>query len=155
MPFVRFQELDVYQLAEVLADTVWEIAEKWNTFARDTVGKQLVRAADSIGANISEGTGRGSRVDNRRFVRISRGSFNETQHWLRRAFNRKLLTPEQTMTLQGQIDKLGSKLNAYLSSFDRATSKSTHNAKGNTKHETPNTQHQTPNTKHETPNTKH
>jgi len=50
----------------------------WNNFARDTVGKQLVRSADSVGANIAEGAGRGRFLDNRRFVRMSRGSLNET-----------------------------------------------------------------------------
>jgi four helix bundle protein len=49
------------------------IVVKWSVFARDTVGKQLVKAADSVGANIAEGTGRGTFVDNRRFVRIARG----------------------------------------------------------------------------------
>jgi four helix bundle protein len=57
-------------------------------FAKDTVGKQMVRAGDSIGANIAEGSGRGSFQDNRRFIRIARGSLYETMHWLRRANNR-------------------------------------------------------------------
>jgi hypothetical protein len=47
------------------ADGVWNIVVGWDSFARDTVGKQIVRAADSIGANISEGSGRGSLQDNR------------------------------------------------------------------------------------------
>lgn len=77
MAKTNFKSLQVYQLAERLADDVWTIVLKWNIFARDTVGKQLVKAADSIGANIAEGTGRGTFVDNRRFVRIARGSLNE------------------------------------------------------------------------------
>ena len=81
MPKSNFENLRVYQLAEELADRVWEIVLGWNIFARDTVGKQLVKAAASIGANIAEGTGRGTFVDNRRFVRIARGSLNETQNW--------------------------------------------------------------------------
>lgn len=89
----------------------------WNNFARDTVGKQLVRAADSVGANISEGTGRGRFLDNRRFVRIARGSLNETQHWLRRAYKRKLLTPKEIDRLKPLIDELGPTLNAYLKSI--------------------------------------
>ena len=90
---------------------------KWNVFARDTVGKQLVKAADSIGANIAEGTGRGSFVDNRRFVRIARGSLNETQHWLRRAYKRQLLNNKEVRNLKPIIDELAPKLNAYLKSI--------------------------------------
>lgn len=90
----RFQELQVYQLAERLSDEIWKIVNTWKLFAKDTVGKQIVRAADSIGANIAEGVGRGAFQDNKRFVKIARGSLYETQHWLRRAYNRHLLTPE-------------------------------------------------------------
>ncbi len=81
-----FEKLRVYELAELLADEIWRIVRKWDTFARDTVGKQIVRSADSIGANIAEGTGRGTYQDNRRFVRTARGSLYETRHWLRRAY---------------------------------------------------------------------
>lgn len=118
MPFVRFQELEVYQLAGELADTVWDIVVQWKILARDTVGKQLIRAADSIGANIAEGSGRGSPCDTRRFLRIARGSLLETQHWLRRAYRRKLLTAEQTAVLQASIDKLPLKLNTFLKSIN-------------------------------------
>jgi four helix bundle protein len=117
MAFVRFQDLEVYQLAETLADAVWDIVLKWDALARDTVGKQLIRAADSIGANIAEGSGRGSHADTRRFLRIARGSLLETQHWLRRAFRRQLLTADQITALQATMDKLPLKLNAYLKSI--------------------------------------
>jgi four helix bundle protein len=116
----RFQDLTVYQLAEQLADAVWEVVRRWDNLPRDTVGKQLIRAADSVGANIAEGVGRYTFADNRRFIRIARGSLYETQHWLRRAFRRRLLTPEQTAGLQAILDQLAPKLNAYLKAIGRA-----------------------------------
>jgi four helix bundle protein len=112
-----FENLQVYKLAEKLADEIWEIVEKWNQFAKDTIGKQIVRAADSIGANIAEGTGRYNYQDNKRFVKIARGSLNETIHWLRRAYTRNLLTKEQVNKLKLIIDDLSPKLNAYLKSI--------------------------------------
>ena len=117
MAKTNFERLQVYRLAERLADDVWAILVKWNIFARDTVGKQLVKAADSIGANIAEGTGRGTFVDNRRFVRIARGSLNETQHWLRRAYKRGLLSSKELGNLKPVVDELAPKLNAYLKSI--------------------------------------
>lgn len=48
----NFEKLEIYQLAEKLADEIWFIVEKWQYFEKDTVGKQIVRAADSVGANI-------------------------------------------------------------------------------------------------------
>ena len=119
MAFVPFENLEVYQLAEKLADEVWSIVLGWSTFARDTVGKQFVRAADSIGGNIAEGSGRGSAQDNRRFVRIARGSLNETRHLLRRAFKRKLLEEAKTETLKKILDELAPRLNAYLRSIGK------------------------------------
>jgi four helix bundle protein len=113
----NFENLEIYKLAEQLADEVWEIVLKWNALARDTVGKQLVRSADSVGANIAEGSGRGSEQDYRRFIRISRGSLNETRHWLRRAFRRKLLSERQIEKLTPVIEELTPKLNAYLRSI--------------------------------------
>ena len=116
----RFENLEVYQLSEKIADLAWDIVQSWETLARDTVGKQLIRAADSIGANIAEGEGRGSGKDNRRFVRIARGSLNETKHWLRRAFNRKLLTEPQITTLKPLLDELAPGLNACLNSIGKS-----------------------------------
>ena len=119
MPTLPFQDLQVYKVAEELADAIWMIVKAWPALARDTVGKQIVRSADSIGANLAEGNGRGSHVDNRRFIRIARGSFNETRHWLRRAFKRELLTPEQSKLLQPIVEKLGPLLNGYLRSIQK------------------------------------
>jgi four helix bundle protein len=121
MARTNFESLRVYQLSEQLADSIWEIVLEWNPFARDTVGKQLVKAADSVGANIAEGTGRGSYVDNRRFVRIARGSLNETKHWLRRAFKRRLLNTKRINSVKPIIEELAPKLNAYLKSIGRET----------------------------------
>jgi four helix bundle protein len=115
----NFENLRVYCLAEQLGDEVWKVVRRWEMLARDTVGKQLVRAADSVGANIAEGSGRGSNQDYRRFLRIARGSLCETQHWLRRAFHRKLLTAEQIECLKVIVDSLAPTLNAYLRSIGR------------------------------------
>jgi len=113
----NFETLKVYQLAEQLSDAIWEVVQDWKPFARDTIGKQIVRAADSVGANIAEGTGRGSFNDNRRFVRIARGSVYETRHWLRRAYTRKLLTSAQVSQIRPIVDNLCPMLNAYLKSI--------------------------------------
>jgi four helix bundle protein len=55
MERTNFEKLQVYKLSEKLADRIWRIVIRWDFFAKDTVGKQLIRAADSIGANFAEG----------------------------------------------------------------------------------------------------
>jgi len=119
MARTNFENLDVYRLAEDLADHIWKVVLEWPQFARDTIGKQLVRSADSIGANIAEGSGRRAFQDNRRFVRIARGSMNETQHWLRRAYKRQLLKQDQVEAIKQILDELAPRLNAFLKSIGK------------------------------------
>ena len=119
MGFVRFEDLHIFQLAERLADEVWNIVNQWNYFDKDTVGKQLVGSADSIGANIAEGAGRGTPADNKRFVRIARGSLHETRYWLRRAYNRNLFDDSKISAVKDILDELAPSLNAYLNSIGK------------------------------------
>lgn len=112
-----FENLRVYHLAEEIADLAWEVVIKWSRLAQDTVGKQLINSAGSIGANIAEGTGRGSFADNRRFAKIARGSLFEVKHWLRRAYKRDLLTETEVASFQELIKELTPKLSAYISSI--------------------------------------
>jgi four helix bundle protein len=118
----NFEELRVYRLAEDLTDRIWDLVVSWDHFAKDTLGRQLVRAADSIGANIAEGAGRGSFQDNRRFVRTARGSLYEVKHWLRRAYLRGLVSKDQAKDIKPLIEELAPKLNAYLRSIGQVPS---------------------------------
>jgi four helix bundle protein len=117
MARTAFEELRVYRLAEKLADEIWNIVAPWESFARQTVGEQLVRAADSIGANIAEGAGRGSYKENRRFVKIARGSMHEVKHFLRRAYCRTLIGDQDVARLKPIMEELAPTLDAYLKSI--------------------------------------
>ena len=112
-----FTGLQVYKLSETLADEIWEIVACWDGFAKSTVGSQIIRAADSIGANIAEGTGRGAFQDNRRFVKIARASLYETRHWLRRAYRRRLISSDHVARIKTLLGELAPRLNAYLRSI--------------------------------------
>jgi len=121
MSKTNFETLQVYKMAEVFSDEIWQVVAKWEYFAKDTVGKQIVRSADSIGANIAEGTGKGSREDNRRFVRHARGSLYETKYWLARAHSRKLLSPEEYQHLEILSADLTRTLNGYMRFLNNST----------------------------------
>lgn len=54
---------------------------------------------------------------------MARGSWYETQHWLRRAYCRQLLTQEQLNRLKPIIDELAPRLNAYLNSIGEVNNK--------------------------------
>lgn len=117
MATFALENLEVYALAENLVDAVWDTVGPWESFPKTTVGHQLVRAADSVGANIAEGYGRASPADNKRFIRTARGSLYEVRHFLRRADKRNLLTREQKQPLQKLLRELLPRLNAYLHSI--------------------------------------
>ena len=54
MERTNFEKLEVYKLSEKLADIIWNIVNEWDSFSKNSIGMQLVRACDSIGANIAE-----------------------------------------------------------------------------------------------------
>ena len=56
--YLKLNDIDAYKISFHLSNYVWDIVIRWNEFARDTVGEQIVTAADSISANIAEGFGR-------------------------------------------------------------------------------------------------
>ena len=120
MAKTSFENLEVYQLAEKPADEIWTTVVEWEYFAKSTVGRQMVDAADSIGANIAEGCGRYNYKDNGRFIRIARGSLYETKNWLRRSYKRGLLTDSQVEKIKPILDELLPKLNAYSRSIQNA-----------------------------------
>ena len=90
----EIEDLRIYQQAEDISDQIWSLVLPWKPLARDTVGKQLIKAVDSIGANIAEGHGRYHIKENVRFLHIARGSLVETKFWMKRAHARDLLSDE-------------------------------------------------------------
>jgi four helix bundle protein len=126
MARTSFEKLRVYQLSEEVADFTWDTVDKWDSLAKETIGIYFIKAADSIGANIAEGAGRGSIRENRRYARIARGFLFELKHWLRRAKKRKLLAEEEMAMYKKLLDELTPKLSAYINAIGKK-SKTTDN----------------------------
>jgi len=116
---MKLEELRVYNLSMELGERVWNIVNKWNYFEKDTIGKQLVKAADSIGANLSEGFGRYHYKEKKNFGYYSRGSLFETKTWLTKAHNRKLITDDDFQSFSNDIDLIGKMLNNYIKSISK------------------------------------
>ncbi|MCO6359748.1 four helix bundle protein [Roseivirga pacifica] len=111
---MKLEELNIYKSADEISDTIWSIVETWDYYKKDTLGKQLVRAADSISANIAEGYGRFFFKENRNFCYYSRGSLLETKNWLGKAFRRKMISNETYNSLITDLDSLHKSLNGYI-----------------------------------------
>lgn len=111
------EEFNVYNLSMELGEKIWEITGKWNYFERTTIGKQLVRAADSVAANLSEGFGRFHYLENKNFSYYSRGSLFETKTWITKAHNRKLIDDAEFNSFTNDINIIGKMLNNYIKSI--------------------------------------
>ena len=77
-----FRDLIVWSKSHELTLEVYKLTENFPKEEMFGLKSQIRRASASIPANIAEGCGRGSFQDNRRFIRIARGSLYETRHWL-------------------------------------------------------------------------
>ncbi len=115
------EEFKAYNLAMKIGEEIWAIVSKWNYFEKDTVGKQLVRTADSIAANLSEGLGRYHFKEARNFSYYSRGSLFETRTWLSKSRNRNLVSEEDFKRINQSLDEIGRMLNAYINSIGSST----------------------------------
>ena len=108
-------ELDIYCLAEELSDLIWYDFDNWTVKAQKTIGYQIIRSSDSIAANLAEGYGRFTAPDRKKFYLYSRGSFEETKAWLRKAIRRKIISSNLKIEqYQKIINELGPKLNAFI-----------------------------------------
>ncbi|WP_081049107.1 four helix bundle protein [Xanthomonas translucens] len=75
----HFQELDVWQVAMVLAKQVYEITAELPREERYGLTSQLQRSAVSIPSNIAEGNARYGARDYARFISMAQGSSAELQ----------------------------------------------------------------------------
>jgi len=100
-----------------IGEEVWTIVIGWDHLAKDTVGKQLARSADSIAANIAEGYGRFHFKENMKFCYYSRGSLIETQSWIEKAVRRELIDAEQGREFYTRLENLKRRLNTYIKSI--------------------------------------
>jgi four helix bundle protein len=116
---MRLEDLEVYQLSMRIGEKIWQLVDKWKYFEKDTIGKQLVKAADSIAANISEGFGRFHFKESKQFNYYARGSLFETKTWLTKANKRNLVSENTYKQLIKDLDLIGVKLNNYIKSIGR------------------------------------
>lgn len=107
-------ELEIYRESMRIGEMVWTLVADWPIFAKDAVGKQIVRSADSIAANLSEGYGRYHFKENQKFCYYSRGSAQETQTWIEKGVRRGLIPEEAARDLYRDLDTFKKRLNAYI-----------------------------------------
>lgn len=112
--FLKLNDIDAYRFAFHLSNDVWGIIIGWDYFAKDTIGKQFVRAVDSISANIAEGFGRYHKKDKIHFYRIAQGSLKECFDWNEKAKVRQLLTDNGYNKIFTELNRLPRLINQLI-----------------------------------------
>ena len=95
MKYLQLNDIGGYKRALLLSNYAWDIVIIWDSFTKNTVGIQFVRAIDSISANIAEGFGRYGKKDKVKFYYYSFGSVKESLDWNEKAKIRTLLSNKQ------------------------------------------------------------
>ena len=112
--YLELQDITAYRIAFDLANYVWDVVVRWNYFAKDTVGKQLVKAIDSVSANIAEGFGRYFKKDKINFYRYSYGSIDESSDWIEKANKRGLLKEKEYQYILQELKKIPKEINHLI-----------------------------------------
>jgi four helix bundle protein len=108
------EDMELFRRYVAVADWAWGQVTRWPSLARDTVGKQLVRALDSVGANLVEGDGRFSGPDSIHFFVIARASARESRYWLQRAIVRNLIDEAVGSDKTGELASATQLLNRLI-----------------------------------------
>jgi four helix bundle protein len=112
-----FEKLTVWNKAHELAISIYKATL---TFPRDEMyglTSQLRRASVSVPTNIVEGRARGSTNDFLRFLKIARGSLEETEYLLILSRDLKYLAPEEYEKLKLITKEVSATLNGLISSL--------------------------------------
>ena len=112
--YLRLNDIEAYRVAFRLSNVVWDEVTGWDYFARDTVGKQFVRAMDSVSANVAEGFGRYHKKDKIKFYRYASGSLKECFDWNEKARTHNLLSQKAYDTIFTQLQDLPRALNQLI-----------------------------------------
>lgn len=112
--YLKLNDVTAYKKAFALSNQVWDVVATWDYLARDTVGRQFIRAIDSISANIAEGFGRHYKKEKIQFYRYSLGSVIESLDWNEKAKRRNLLSQEQYSQVYEVLQSLPRELHVLI-----------------------------------------
>lgn len=112
--YLNLEDISAYDTSFNLSNYLWNIVIKWDYFSKDTIGKQFVKAVDSISSNIAEGFGRYYKKDMILFYRYARGSVFESLNWLRKADKRGLLEEKDCKYILNELQKLPKDINSLI-----------------------------------------
>ena len=112
-----FTDLEVYQLSLEISFKIYQLTRKFPKSELFEIVDQLKRSSSSIGANIAEGFGRYHRRDFIKFLYNSRGSLNETKHFLTLSEKLGYINKKELDIFELDLRNLSVKLNNLIKSI--------------------------------------
>jgi len=112
--YLKLNDIEAYKDAFNLSNKVFGIVMSWDYISKDTVGKQFIRATDSISANIAEGFGRYYKKEKIQFYRYSYGSLYESLDWNEKARVRNLLTEDDYKVILKSLQTHPKSINSLI-----------------------------------------
>lgn len=107
-----FEKLDVYIASLDFSVKIRGIVSAFPKEERYDLTQQMKRAADSLGTNIAEGSGRASNNDQAHFTNMAYGSGMEMIHHLNLARRMEYISEMIFTEVRLELDKIISQLNA-------------------------------------------
>lgn len=112
--YLQLNDIDCYKRSLNLSNYIWNIVIEWDSFAKNSIGSQFVRAIDSVSANIAEGFGRYGKKDKIRFYYFSLGSVKECFDWNEKAKYRKLLSSQDYHHIFEELEQLPKEIHQLI-----------------------------------------
>lgn len=121
----RFEDLDIWKLARILCNDIYELAERTGLKLSYRLYNQINGSSGSIMDNIAEGFERNGNREFVQFLSIAKASCGETRSQLYRIFDRKFATEEEFETLKLQAETLSKKVGAFINYLKNSEMKGT------------------------------
>ena len=103
---MSLSSLRIHMDACKISGELYEIVKSWPYFDRDTLGKQLIRAVDSISHNIAEGYGRAATGERLQFMFYADASIQEAKNQIQLASDRLLISEHDAIELRRRLMRL-------------------------------------------------
>jgi four helix bundle protein len=115
-----YKKLDVWKNSMQLVKEVYLLTKKFPKEEIYALTSQCKRSAVSIPANIAEGLGRQYKKDTLQFLHISRGSIYELETLLNIAVMVEIITEEDFIKIDQQVEKTLQILNGFINYNQKA-----------------------------------
>ncbi|MDX9942027.1 MAG: four helix bundle protein [Bacteroidales bacterium] len=121
MKIERFEDLEIWQQARVIARQVFEISQNL-PFSKDNKFKDQIRdSSGSIMDNIAEGFGRSGNKEFVQFLSIAKGSNDETRSQVYRAFDYQYIDEATKNELVEKSVQLSKKISSFIQYLKKST----------------------------------